>query len=438
MKYFGRIDCENTGTACYDKDKNTVPCSATRGDHRELPGNDLDTHQLLLFFSTNFQFTPREVVAVMGAHTIGTLSRTNSGFDGPRGWVNNNRQLDNAYYAQLVGGDTPTTNENELRHAPNWNVQYIDNSNLPPVQTEDRRSVVIPSRYQWERGGSGGGPPPGNGPPPQGNGGNTRGLQGNNDPPPPPPPQGGNIIMLNSDIALVRDLSSDNGDNNQQYIDSVTGEVDGCDFRCRGNNNNVELLGCGSQRNPPACPLARMTLAIAAEYKFDNTLWVHDFESVLIKMVNNGYKYDDNNTNNCQSESPCILSPSDTGTIPEIESTAPPSNTPTKSPTLKPTKSPTLEPTPKSTAAPIPSTLSPTKKPSCPKNSKKVVYVNKKGKKKKCSWVKTGKTLQIRRKRCNSNMYSYLGKKIKENCPKACGKYAGKGICKNLFLDEYK
>ena len=266
---------------------------------------------------------------------------------------------------------------------------------------------MIPSRYQWERGG-GGGPPPGNGPPPPGNGGNNRGLQGNNDPPPPPPPQGGNIIMLNSDIALVRDLSSDNEDNNQQYIDSVTGEVDGCDFRCRGNNNNVELLGCESQRNPPACPLARMTLAIAAEYKFDNTLWVHDFESVLIKMVNNGYTYDDNNTNNCQSESPCILIPSDTGTIPEIESTAPPRNTPTKSPTL--------EPTPEPTKAPIPSTLSPTKKPSCPKNSK----------------------MQIRRKRCNSKKYSYLGKRIKENCPKACGKFAGKGICKNLFLDEYK
>ena len=98
---------------------------------------------------------------------------------------------------------------------------------------------------------------------------------------------------------------------------------------------------------------------------------------------------------------------------------------------------PTLEPTPEPTEAPIPSTLSPTEKPSCPKNSKKVVYVNKKGKKKKCNWVKAGKTLKIRRKRCISKKYSYLGKRIKENCPKACGEFAGKGICKNLFVSPF-
>ena len=36
------------------------------------------------------------------------------------------------------------------------------------------------------------------------------------------------------------------------------------------------------------------------------------------------------------------------------------------------------------------------------------------------------------------DIYSYLGKRIKENCPKVCGKFAGKGICKNLFLKQYK
>jgi len=65
------------------------------------------------------------------------------------------------------------------------------------------------------------------------------------------------------------------------------------------------------------------------------------------------------------------------------------------------------------------------------------VYVNKKGKKKKCNWVKAGKTLKIRTKRCSSKKYSYLGKRIKENCPKACGEFAGKGICKNLFVSPF-
>jgi hypothetical protein len=113
------------------------------------------------------------------------------------------------------------------------------------------------------------------------------------------------------------------------------------------------------------------------------------------------------------------------------DSTPPPTKAPTTKPTDPPTSLPVQSPTPAPVSQPTPSPINP---PVCPKNSKKVVYVNKKGKKKKCSWVKTGKTLKIRTKRCNSKKYSYLGKRIKENCPSTCGKYAGKGICKNLFL----
>merc|ERR1711865_915999 len=82
---------------------------------------------------------------------------------------------------------------------------------------------------------------------------------------------------------------------------------------------------------------------------------------------------------------------------------------------------------------PTPSPINP---PVC-ENSKDIVYVNKKGKRKKCNWVKAGKTLKIRTKRCSSKKYSYLGKRIKENCPKACGEFAGKGICKNLFVSPF-
>ena len=100
---------------------------------------------------------------------------------------------------------------------------------------------------------------------------------------------------------------------------------------------------------------------------------------------------------------------------------------------MPPSSLPVQSPTPAPVSQPTPSPINP---PGCPKNSKEVVYVNTKGKKKKCNWVKTGKTLKIRRMRCKSKKYSYLGKRIKENCPKACGKYAGKGICKNLFLEN--
>merc|ERR1711865_1155028 len=113
--------------------------------------------------------------------------------------------------------------------------------------------------------------------------------------------------------------------------------------------------------------------------------------------------------------------------------TPPPAPSPTPKPTdapPPPTKAPTREPTAAPISQPTPSPINP---PVC-KNSKDIVYVNKKGKKKKCNWVKAGKTLKIRKKRCISKKYRYLDKLIKENCPKACGEFAGKGICKNLFV----
>ena len=63
-------------------------------------------------------------------------------------------------------------------------------------------------------------------------------------------------------------------------------------------------------------------------------------------------------------------------------------------------------------------------------NSKKVIYVQN-GKKKKCDWIKPGKSRRILKHRCNKKKYK--GKKIKKRCPKNCGLYAGVGDCKFLY-----
>merc|ERR1711865_36639 len=120
--------------------------------------------------------------------------------------------------------------------------------------------------------------------------------------------------------------------------------------------------------------------------------------------------------------------------ITTLQPTPPPRKAPTTKPTDPPTSLPVQSPTPAPVSQPTSSPINP---PVCPKNSKEVVYVSKKGNRKKCNWVKAGKTLKIRTKRCSSKKYSYLGKKIKENCPKACGEFAGKGICKNLFVSPF-
>jgi hypothetical protein len=340
MTHVGRVDCEKKGSPCLNKDGDVTTCGPTSGPHRDLPGPDMDTHQLLQFFSEGFGFTPRETVAIMGAHTIGTLSRTHSGFDGPEGWLNNNRALTNGYYDRLVGGESTDATDEELTDAPNWTVEFINNDNL-----EDINNNAVPSRFQWFH------------EPPNNNGQKT--------------------IMLNSDIALVRDLSSDNEDNNEQYLNGETGEVTGCQFKCRGP-------GCNNPNNPtpPVCPLARITLQIAAEYKFDNELWINDFEAVLIKMLKNGYEYNDDE--DCNEDEPCVL----------------------VSPGAVITDSPTDAPT-----APC-------------QNESGYKWKNKNGK--GCGWVGRGNDNKVKtkcRRKDNKN-----GKRIQNHCQATCGD-VGKGPC---------
>jgi hypothetical protein len=148
------------------------------GPDPELPSADLDSRGLGLFFLNEFQFTPRDTAAILGAHSLGELSQTNSGFTGQ--WVRRNEVLDNVYYSEIVGaGDTL----DEQLAAPNWTVEQVLN-NAP-----------IPDRFQWRRGGAG---------------------------------STDERVFLNADIALVRDF--------ENHIDTTTGEVS-CAFRANRNNS---------------------------------------------------------------------------------------------------------------------------------------------------------------------------------------------------------
>lgn len=86
MDWIGRPTCDALNSVCADKNGNDVGCTEDRGPHRELPSPHLDTHGLLEYFRVEFDYTePWETVAIMGAHTLGVLSRVNSGFNGPNG-----------------------------------------------------------------------------------------------------------------------------------------------------------------------------------------------------------------------------------------------------------------------------------------------------------------------------------------------------------------
>jgi hypothetical protein len=175
----GRIDCEKQQSVCLNQAGVSHGCSATRGPHREIPGSKINTHELFSFFRNNFGFSTRETVAIMGGHTIGELSRNNTGIDGPNGFVTRNRILDNAYYSELVGDVG-----NLVQGAPIWKQHFEDNSDLKKFD----------DIYVWRR------------------------L--------PPALNGSFIVMTNADIAIVRDLSGLNlnpqtGQVNCQFVDKA-------------------------------------------------------------------------------------------------------------------------------------------------------------------------------------------------------------------------
>ena len=243
MEWVGRPTCEALNSPCLDKDGNEVDCTEDRGPHRELPSPHLDTHGLLDYFKKEFDYQESwETVVIMGAHSLGTLSRANSGFNGPNGWLGNPNELDNAYYDRLVGGDaaTPTDDFETLMRAADWGQVYVNNG-----------AIGTPNRWQYERG-------------------------VNPD----------HFVMVNADMAIVRDLSG--------YIDDDEGQVTGCQIRCTRQNGH----GCAL----PRCPHAAETWDAAVEYKFDNDKFMKDFEVAFKKMLTTGAT-----TSNGCANPPCVV-----------------------------------------------------------------------------------------------------------------------------------
>ena len=72
FRHYGRIDCTDR---------------RTEGPDPPLCSANLGTEGVLKYFEEEFDFTPQETAAIMGAHTIGVARRNILGFDGPNGWV---------------------------------------------------------------------------------------------------------------------------------------------------------------------------------------------------------------------------------------------------------------------------------------------------------------------------------------------------------------
>ena len=120
--------CTCTGSACLTTGANTSrPCIAVRYGRKDsslavctaadvglLPNSQKDQTQTIALFQTRVGFTNKEIVALMGAHTIGssTLNEAHVGFTNaqaaqstgiPGAWDRNPASFDTSYYASMTG-----------------------------------------------------------------------------------------------------------------------------------------------------------------------------------------------------------------------------------------------------------------------------------------------------------------------------------------------
>jgi hypothetical protein len=229
FQWIGRKTCQelNNNNCGNDHEENQASCTQFSGPNRELCHGTSGTTTILDFFEREFNFNAQQVAAIMGAHSVGAMRRVNLGFEGRSGWDLTNAELDHGYYVELVGADDP------VESAPGWTQVEQDNENLRG----------IPNRMQWE-------------------------LSVNNT----------RLVMLNSDVALVREID-----------ENVNMEVDGrvdCTFK-----------------GPNACPTTPSTMSHMIRYRNSRERFLSDYRDALQLMIDNGYR----KGSNCPAGQVCQL-----------------------------------------------------------------------------------------------------------------------------------
>jgi len=116
-----------------------------RQDCATAPHTDVDVHLpaatlgydgLMTFFSDEFGFTPRQVTALMGAHTLGSADIFNSGFQGS--WINNEQNFfNNHYYTHMVNSSL------------DWKLLTKDCASLTNIDTT-QCSANQTTGWQWQ------------------------------------------------------------------------------------------------------------------------------------------------------------------------------------------------------------------------------------------------------------------------------------------------
>jgi hypothetical protein len=131
FQWIGRRTCGQLRNNQCGRDFNgaVTTCAANRGPHHNICHGDSGTTKMLDFMRQQFGMNPQQVAAIMGAHTIGIMTRKELGFDSPNGWDLTNSRMDNGYFVELVGSPTHTL--------PNWKQVVVNMLNTDMALVRD-------------------------------------------------------------------------------------------------------------------------------------------------------------------------------------------------------------------------------------------------------------------------------------------------------------
>jgi hypothetical protein len=151
LHWIGRRTCEFFGDCGNNSQNMPTVCTEMLGPHREMCHAGAGTGTMLAFFENEFNFTPQQITAIMGAHSVGAMHRENSGQSG--NWDLSSTSLDAGKFRKsfLDRTELPCADHDSLLffiqgywielvgQPPIYVIEEIDNSDLPG----------IPNRKQW-------------------------------------------------------------------------------------------------------------------------------------------------------------------------------------------------------------------------------------------------------------------------------------------------
>jgi hypothetical protein len=309
-----------------------VDDASCAGDGEFLPSTSYNWTQIAGLFTGRIGMTPREIVAIMGAHSLGGIHTAVKGNVSRIGWVQSATSFSNNYYSVLLNGTNGWFGERQIPSgfSPADMTQGTGNS--------DAWTMTVTE--------AGTGTGPGN------------------------PAVTGKIIMLRTDVELgVNTTSTYKPSQGPSFPNNVACGAFGLLMMPATTPPGQAY----TEKQAASCPRRESNIASISLFAQNSSAWHASFKTAWEKLVNMGYSISDfcavgDTSSACTGEPPGSVTSSSSS----ISRSATPSDTPTGPSTLSPgmspypsvSSTPTPTPTPTQTPPPLSNEISSSGTPS--------------------------------------------------------------------------